>query len=124
MRRRLEAFIPIVLLAVMVQLIAPIAAFRAVADAISDPLYMAAICSGMGSSEDAQTAPANSQHDRANCCAFCSASYGGAVALDRPFPDLANTRTMGAAAAAPIGAVQQAGHNVSVWISRCFVIVF
>ena len=84
MRRRLEAFIPIVLLAVMVQLIAPIAAFRVVANAVSDPLYMAEICSGMGSSEDAQTAPANTRHDRANCCAFCAAGYGGAVTLDPP----------------------------------------
>src|SRR5664279_2240734 len=80
MRRRLEAFIPIVLLAVMVQLIAPIAAFRVVANAVSDPLYMAEICSGMGSSEDAQTAPANTRHDRA----FCAAGYGGAVTLDPP----------------------------------------
>jgi hypothetical protein len=84
MQRRLEAFIPTVLLAVMVQLIAPIAAFREVANAVSDPLYMAEICSGMGASEDGQTAPANTQHDRANCCAFCAASYGGVVAFDPP----------------------------------------
>jgi hypothetical protein len=43
MRRRLEALIPIVLLAVIVQLIAPIAAFRVVANAVSDPL-----CFGIG----------------------------------------------------------------------------
>src|ERR1700727_248725 len=45
MRRRLEAIIPIVLLAILVQLIAPIAAFRAVAYAATDPLHMASICS-------------------------------------------------------------------------------
>ena len=39
MRRRLEVFIPIVLLAILVQLMAPIAAFRVVANAVSDPLY-------------------------------------------------------------------------------------
>ena len=49
MRRRLEVFIPIVLLSIMVQLLAPIGAFRAVAHAVSDPLYMATICSGMAS---------------------------------------------------------------------------
>ena len=52
MRRRLEALIPIVLLAVVVQLLAPIAAFRAFAYAASDPLYMSSICSGMESSTD------------------------------------------------------------------------
>ena len=48
MRRRLAVFIPIVLFSIMVQLLAPIGAFRAVAHAVSDPLYMATICSGMG----------------------------------------------------------------------------
>lgn len=85
MRRRLEIFIPIVLLSVLVQLIAPISAFRAVASAVSDPLHMASICSGMPSSQDAsQTAPAKTQHDGANCCGFCGVSHGGAVAVDPP----------------------------------------
>jgi hypothetical protein len=85
MRRRLEIFIPIVLFSVLVQLIAPIAAFRAVANAVSDPLHMASICSGMASSQDAsQTAPARTQHDGANCCAFCRIGHGGAVAVDPP----------------------------------------
>jgi Protein of unknown function (DUF2946) len=83
MRRRLEIFVPIVLLAILVQLFAPISAFRAVANAVSDPLSMAAICSGMVSSaDDGQTAPAKTQH--ANCCAFCAAGFAGAVALDPP----------------------------------------
>ena len=84
MRRRLEIFIPIVLLSMMVQLLAPIGAFRAVAHAVSDPLYMAAICSGMASSQDAsQTTAAKAPHG-ANCCGFCSVGHGGAVALDPP----------------------------------------
>ena len=87
MRRRLERCIPIVLLAILVQLMAPIAAFRAFAYAASDPLYMASICSGMGAaSDDAQTAPANTQHDRSDCCAFCGAGFGGAAALEPPLP--------------------------------------
>ena len=58
MRRRLEALIPILLFAIVVQLLAPIAAFRVVANAVSDPLYMATICEGMASSQDgSQTAP-------------------------------------------------------------------
>jgi hypothetical protein len=44
MRRRLEFYVPIVLLAVLVQLMVPIAAFRVVAYAATDPLYMASIC--------------------------------------------------------------------------------
>jgi Protein of unknown function (DUF2946) len=86
MRRRLEIFIPIVLLSIMVQLMAPIGAFRAFAYAVSDPLHMAAICSGMMSSQDAsQTDPANPQHG-ANCCAFCGVGHGGGVAVDPPPP--------------------------------------
>jgi hypothetical protein len=84
MRRRLEVFIPIVLLAVLVQLIAPIAAFRVVAFAVSDPLYMASICSDMTSSQDAQSAPAKPPHNHADCCAFCGAGHGGSVAADPP----------------------------------------
>jgi len=86
MRRRLEALIPIVLLAIMVQLLAPIAAFRAVAYASADPLYMSSICSGMVSSEGDQTAPARTQHDHGDCCAFCAAGHGGALAVNPPSP--------------------------------------
>jgi Protein of unknown function (DUF2946) len=84
MRRRLEAFIPIVVLAVLVQLMAPIAAFRVVAYATSDPLYLASICSGMASGSDAQTDPASKPHEHGDCCAFCVGSHGGAVAVDPP----------------------------------------
>jgi hypothetical protein len=77
MRRRLETFIPIVLFAVLVQLLAPIGAFRAVASAVSDPLAMASICSGMASSSDPQNAPADLP--AAQCCAFCVCAHGAAV---------------------------------------------
>ena len=83
MRRRLEVFVPIVLLSIMVQLLAPIGAFRVVAHAASDPLYMATICSGMTSSQDDSPASPAKQHG-ANCCGFCGVSHGGAVAIDPP----------------------------------------
>ena len=86
MRRRLEVFIPIVLLSVLVQFFAPIAAFRVVADAVSDPLHMASICSEMMSSQDMQTAPAKTQHDHGDCCVFCAAGHGGSLALQPPSP--------------------------------------
>ena len=86
MRRRLELVISIVLLAILVQLFAPIAAFRAVAYAVNDPLYMSSICSGMGSAEETQTAPGKTQHDHGECCAFCAAGHGGAAAVEPPAP--------------------------------------
>jgi Protein of unknown function (DUF2946) len=85
MRRRLELFIPIVVLAVLVQLIAPIAAFRVVAYATSDPLYLASICTETASSSASQpTAPAKNQHAHGECCAFCGAGHGATLALASP----------------------------------------
>ena len=82
MRRQLEIFVPIVLLSILVQLFAPIAAFRVVANAVSDPLYMSSICSGVASSTDgSQTSPGNTHHDGANRCTFCVVGWGGVVAL-------------------------------------------
>ena len=84
MRRRLELLIPIVMLAILVQLIAPIAAFRVVAYATSDPLYLASICTETASSPTGHAAPANIPHDHGDCCAFCGAGHGGTVAIDSP----------------------------------------
>ena len=83
--RRLAVFVPIVLFSIMVQLLAPIGAFRVVAHAVSDPLYLATICSGMVSAQDdaSQTTTIKPQHG-ANCCGFCGVSHGGAVAVDPP----------------------------------------
>jgi hypothetical protein len=77
MRRRLETFVPIVLFAVLVQLLAPIGAFRAVASAVSDPLAMASICSGMASTSEGQNSPADLP--AVQCCAFCVCAHGAAV---------------------------------------------
>jgi hypothetical protein len=84
MRRRLEAFVPIVLLSILVQLFAPIAAFRVVAYAVSDPFYLASICAETTSSPDAQTAPAKTQHDHGDCCVLCAAGHGGAISVAPP----------------------------------------
>jgi hypothetical protein len=84
MRRRLERFIPIVLLVVLVQLLAPIAAFRVVAYASSDPLYAASICSDMSASPDQQNAPSPHAHD--GCCAICAMGHGGGIAVQPPSP--------------------------------------
>jgi hypothetical protein len=87
MRRRLEFFIPIVLFAVLVQLMAPIGAFCAVANAVSDPL--ASICSGM-TTADGQTMPSHAPNAHADCCAFCAAAHSGSAAIDPPMPVFVN----------------------------------
>ncbi len=84
MRRRLQAIVPIVLLAILVQVFAPIAAFRAVAYAANDPLHMASICSEMAAADETQTAPAGTPHDHGGCCVFCAAGHGGGVAVGPP----------------------------------------
>jgi hypothetical protein len=85
MRSRLEAFIPIVLLSILVQLIALIAAFRVVGYAVSDPLYMVAICSGMASADnDAQTTPAQPRVPHDICYAVCGVGLGRTVAVNPP----------------------------------------
>jgi Protein of unknown function (DUF2946) len=84
MRRRLELYIPIVFVAIMVQLLAPIAAFHVVAYASADPLYMASICEHTASSADVQSAPIRGQQEHGNCCAFCGAGLGGTVAVVSP----------------------------------------
>jgi len=84
MRRRLEVFIPIVLLSILVQLFAPIAAFRMVAYAASDPLGMASICAEAATSQDAHTAPAKTQHDHGDCCVLCAVGHGGVAAVAPP----------------------------------------
>ncbi|WP_369719767.1 MULTISPECIES: DUF2946 family protein [unclassified Bradyrhizobium] len=83
MGRRLEVFIPIMLLSILVQSFAPIAAFRAVADAVNDPLYMGSICSeAMSSPTDPRTAPTQQSQ---GCCVFCAAGHSvAAIAGDPP----------------------------------------
>jgi hypothetical protein len=85
MRRRLELFIPIVLFAVMVQLLAPIGAFRAVAQLMSDPIAMAPMCSGMVAT-DGQSAPSMTPENHVKCCAFCAGGHGAIAVIDPPAP--------------------------------------
>ena len=82
MRRRLEAFIPIVVLAVLVQLMAPIAAFRVVAYATTDPLYLASLCSGMTSASDTPADPARHSISTATAVPFAWA------AMAAPLPSI------------------------------------
>ena len=86
MRRRLRNFLPIVLIALAVQILAPIGACWAASIAASDPLHAAAIChdtaAGAGQANDQSDQTGQSRaHD--GCCSFCSVANAGAP-LERP----------------------------------------
>ncbi|MEH6950476.1 DUF2946 domain-containing protein [Nitrobacter sp. NHB1] len=72
MRRRLERLLPIVMLAMLVQIFAPIAACRAFSNVVADPLA-GAICShAAGGSQDA---PADPHQAHSACCTLCCAAH-------------------------------------------------
>lgn len=88
MRRRLRKFLPIVLIALVVQILAPIAACWAAVVAASDPLYAAEICHDSAGSAASQTGnPAGQTGDHVHdgvCCLSCAAHT--AASLDSPQP--------------------------------------
>src|SRR5712691_7448371 len=82
MRRRLKNFLPIVLIALVVQIFAPIGACWAASIAASDPLAAAVICHGGGASGAGQTDQTGHRaHD--GCCSVCSVLHTG-VPVDVP----------------------------------------
>lgn len=86
MRRRLRKFLPIVLLALVVQILAPIAACWAAGIAASDPLATAAIChDSAASSSDTgnQSDQGGGPHIHEGiCCLICGSHVG--TSLDAP----------------------------------------
>ncbi|MGY3546771.1 hypothetical protein ACVWZ4_002165 [Bradyrhizobium sp. USDA 4472] len=98
MRRRLKNFLPIVLIALLVQIFAPIGACWAASFTASDPVADAIICHGGptdGAGQDDQTG--HRAHD--GCCAACSVLQTGApidtpqissaIVIDRPTSQVA-----------------------------------
>jgi hypothetical protein len=86
MRRRLRKFLPVVLIALTVQIFAPIAACWAATIAASDPLHAAAICHGGAAAEQGQTDqtdPTGQQRAYDGCCSVCSVLHTGAP-VDTP----------------------------------------
>jgi hypothetical protein len=82
MRRRLKNFLPIVLIALLVQIFAPIGACWSASIAASDPLASAVICHGSaapGAGQSDQTG--HRAHD--GCCSVCSVLQTG-VPVDVP----------------------------------------
>ena len=83
MRRRLQNFLPIALLALLVQVLAPIGANWAAALDASDPLQAAPICHSAAAGSPQDGNPGNgpgSQHAACDIC--CLVQVGGA--LDAP----------------------------------------
>ena len=87
MRRHLQKFLPIVLIALMVQVLAPIGACWAAAIAASDPLGLAAIChdSGAASGQGDQGGE-HGAHDGA--CSICCVLHASASADTPRLPTL------------------------------------
>ena len=82
MRARLQKFLPLVLLALAMQVLAPIAACLAAGQAVADPLSAGVIChsaSEQGGLDDQTGAP--TAHGAA--CALCCLAQAGA-SLDSP----------------------------------------
>ena len=82
MRARLKNFLPIVLIALIVQIFAPIGACWAASIAASDPIAAAVICHGNadGSSKQGDQT-GHRAHD--GCCSVCSVLHTGAP-VDAP----------------------------------------
>jgi hypothetical protein len=80
MRRRLGKLLPIVLIAVLVQIFAPIGATWAASIAASDPLHAAAICHGNAASVP-NPSDQSGQPRAHDCCSICNVVHtGGPVA--------------------------------------------
>ena len=78
MRRRLKNFLPIVLMALAVQVFAPIAACWAAGIAASDPLSAAVICHGNGGAGAGQDDQTGAQGTPRGCCTLCGTLHTGA----------------------------------------------
>ena len=79
--RRILAYFPIIAVALLAQIYAPVGAGFAMARASSDPLFQTAICGqGQAPSDNGAPAPGNpTSHD--DCCALCHFVHSGAAPL-------------------------------------------
>src|SRR5262245_47934942 len=78
MRRRLKQFLPIVLIALTVQIFAPIVACWAAGVAASDPLSAAVICHGNAGPGASQGDQNGAQDVQRGCCVLCGVLHTGA----------------------------------------------
>lgn len=79
MRRRLGKFLPIVLIALMVQIFAPIGATWAATIAASDPLHAPAICHGdAAQGQDDHTGQTGQPRAHDGACSMCCLAHAAA----------------------------------------------
>ena len=83
MHRRLRKFFPIVLIALTVQIFAPIAACWAAGIVASDPLHAAIICHDNAASTSIPTDQTGQPRAHDGCCSVCSLAQTGAP-VDAP----------------------------------------
>jgi hypothetical protein len=96
MRRRLTKFLPIVLIALAVQILAPIGACWAAAVAVSDPLLAGEICHSDPASIAGQTDQSGEHGGHDGACSICCAAQADAsfdapqaITLSTPYRDVA-----------------------------------
>jgi hypothetical protein len=83
MRRRLRNFLPIVLIALTAQILAPIAVSWAATLAIADPLRAAEICSPGAASGAGQSDQSGTPRMHDGACSICCVAHAGS-AVDTP----------------------------------------
>lgn len=83
MRRRLWKFLPIVLIALSVQILAPIGACWAAIIAVADPLQAAVICHGNAAASPGQADQTGQPRSHDGACSPCCAVHAGA-SIDTP----------------------------------------
>lgn len=85
MRRRFQRYLPIVMIALMVQIFAPIGACWAAAVAASDPLATAEICHDSGAAAGQASDQSGQHHEHGGACPICCLASAAATA-DTPKP--------------------------------------
>jgi hypothetical protein len=85
MRARLQKYLPIFLIALLVQVLAPIGASWAAAVAASDPLSAAEICysSGLAANQPTDQGGRHSEHG-SGCSICCLANASAGASIDTP----------------------------------------
>jgi Protein of unknown function (DUF2946) len=96
MRRRFQKFLPIVLIALLVQILAPIGACWAAAFAISDPLQAIEICHSDPASASGPADQSGQHRAHDGACAMCCAVQANAT-FDTPQAIAVITRYRGVA---------------------------
>ena len=84
MRRRLRKFLPIVLIALTVQILAPIGACWAAIIAVADPLQAAVICHGAAVPVPGQTDQTGQPRAHDGACSLCCVVHAAASSIDTP----------------------------------------